>query len=209
VTPWLVNAAGSLLERRTSRRRLLGRVALAGSAMAVGPVRYLLRPVSAWAVIDPGSCSGGLCTDGYTAFCCEINEGKNVCPSGTYVGGWWMCTRYSGGGLCAAEGVRYYLDCNHLPGTPSNCRCANDTCAERRADCNLFRYGQCNTQIAGITPIACRVVACQNPSTIDGLNCSASVAVDDNTCTHEWSCLTSEPPPSLPPVEQLPGAGGA
>jgi hypothetical protein len=171
--------------------------------MAVAPLRYLLRPVSAWAVIDPGSCSGGLCSDGYTAFCCEINDGKNVCPSGTFVGGWWMCTAYTGQGLCAAEGVRYYVDCNHLPATASNCRCANDTCGERRTDCNVFRYGQCNTQIDAITPIACRVVLCQNPSTIDGFNCGASLAVDDNTCTQDWSCLTA----GL--VEQLPGDGGA
>jgi hypothetical protein len=205
----LIAGAASMLERRTSRRGLLARVALAGSAMAVAPLRYLLRPVSAWAVIGPGSCSSGLCTDGYTAFCCEINHGKNVCPTGTYVGGWWMCTHYTGTSLCEAEGVRYYLDCNHLPGTSSDCRCANGTCAERRADCNVFRYGQCNTQIPGITPIACRVVVCQNPSTIEGLNCSASVAVDNNTCTHEWSCLTAAPVVSLPPVQQLPGAGGA
>jgi hypothetical protein len=199
----LIDAAGSLLERRTSRRGLLARAALAGSAMAVAPMRYLLRPVSAWAVIDPESCPGGLCSDGYTAFCCEINDGKNVCPRGTFVGGWWMCTAYTGHGLCAAEGVRYYVDCNHLPATASNCRCANDTCAERRTDCNVFRYGQCNTQIGEITPIACRVVVCQNPSTIDGFNCGASLAVDDNTCTQEWSCLTA----GL--VKQLPGDGGA
>ena len=179
---------------------MLARVALGGAAMVVAPLRYLLQPVSAWAAI--GGCSGGLCTDGYTAFCCEINEGKNVCPTGTYVGGWWMCTAYTGSGLCADAGVRYYLDCNHLPGSYVDCRCANNTCAERRTDCNVFRYGQCNTQIAGVTAIACRVVVCQNPSTIDGFNCGDSVAVDDNTCSHEWSCLTA----GL--VEQLPGAGG-
>lgn len=203
MTERLVSAAGSLLERRTSRRGLLARAAVAGSAMAVAPLRYLLRPVNAWAVIDPGSCSGGLCADGYTAFCCEINDGKNRCPPGTFVGGWWMCTAYSGQGLCAAEGVRYYIDCNHLPGTASDCRCANDTCAERRADCNVFRYGQCNTQIGPITPIACRVVVCQNPSTIEDFNCNASLAVDDNTCTHDWNCLNA----GL--VQQLPGDGGA
>ena len=203
MTRRLADAAGSLLERRTSRRGLLARAALAGSAMAVAPLRYLLRPVSAWAVIHPHLCGSGLCGDGYTAFCCEINNGKNVCPSGTYIGGWWMCTRYSGSGLCAAKGVRYYLDCNHLPGSSTFCRCANGTCAERRTDCNVFRYGQCNTQVSGVTAIACRVVLCQNPSTIEGFNCSASVAVDDNTCSHEWPCLTA----GL--VQQVPGAGGA
>ena len=95
---YLLLAAGSLLERRTSRRGLLARAALAGSAMAVAPLRYLLRPVSAWAVIHPHLCGSGLCADGYTAFCCEINEGKNVCPSGTFIGGWWKCTRYTGSG---------------------------------------------------------------------------------------------------------------
>ena len=202
MTRRLADAAGSLLERRTSRRGFLARAALAGSAMVVAPLRYLLRPVSAWAVIGPGSCGSGLCTDGYTAFCCEINQGKNVCPPGTFIAGWWMCTRYSGHGLCAAEGVRYYLDCNHLPSSSADCRCANGTCSERRTDCNVFRYGQCNTQIGRVTAIACRVVVCQNPSTVGGFNCNSSVAVDDNTCSHEWPCLTA----GL--VQQLPGAGG-
>jgi hypothetical protein len=203
VTERLVEAAGRVLERRTSRRGLLGRAALMGSALAVGPLRYLVRPVSAWAVIAPGSCGGGLCDDGYTAFCCEVNAGKNVCPPNTFIGGWWMCTSYQGGGLCTAEGVRYYMDCNMLPGqSVGPCGCANDTCGERRVNCNVFRYGQCNTQIGGTTAIACRVVVCQNPTTIDGFNCNGSVAVDDNTCSHDWGCLT-------PLVRQLPGAGGA
>ena len=84
----------------------------------------------------------------------QLNKGKNVCPPNTYVGGWWMCTAYRGGGLCSSQGVRYYMDCNHLPGTGSDCRCANGNCGERRTDCNVFRYGQCNTQIGGVTPIS-------------------------------------------------------
>lgn len=204
MTDRLVQKAGSLLERKTSRRGLLARAGLVGSALMVGPLRYLIRPVSAWAVISPESCGSGLCTDGYTAFCCEINNGKNVCPTNTYTGGWWMCTAYTGGQLCEAEGVRYYVDCNRIPGKPSlgPCECANNTCGERRVNCNVFRYGQCNTQIGGVTEIACRVVVCENPATIDGFNCNGSVAVDDTTCSHEWNCLT-------PLVQQLPGAGGA
>jgi hypothetical protein len=196
-------AAGSLLERRTSRRGLLARSAMVGSAMVVAPLRFLLRPISAWAAIAPGSCGGGLCDDGYTAFCCEINHGKNVCPTNTYIGGWWMCTAYTGNGLCAGDGVRYYMDCNRLPDRSFGpCRCANASCGERRVNCNVFRYGQCNTQIARVTEISCRVVVCENPAGIDEFNCSGSVAVDDNTCSHDWNCLT-------PLVEQLPGAGGA
>jgi hypothetical protein len=204
VTDRLVHAAGSLLERKTSRRGLLARAGIVGSALVVAPLRYLSRPISAWAAINPDSCGGGLCTDGYTAFCCEINHGKNVCPPNTFVGGWWMCTAYGGQGLCEKQGVRYYLDCNRIPGKPGvgPCGCANNNCGERRVNCNVFRYGQCNTQIGATTEIACRVVVCKNPATIDGFNCSGSVAVDNNTCSHEWNCLT-------PLVQQVPGGGGA
>jgi hypothetical protein len=71
-----------------------------------------------------------------------------------------------------------------------------------RIDCNVFRYGQCNTHISGVTPVFCRVVVCQNPATINGFHCSSSVAVDDSTCSQTTNCLT-------PLVRQLPGAGGA
>jgi hypothetical protein len=199
----LLNASASFLERRVSRRTALERVALVGSALAVAPLRYLLYPVSALAAIDPGSCGGGLCTDGYTAFCCEINGGSNTCPPGTFPGGWWVCTSYHGSLLCSAQGVRYYVDCNRVPGAywPGGCRCANDSCANRREACNVFRYGQCNTQVGGVTEVVCRMVVCENPGSIPGLNCSSSVAVDDAVCGHEAYCLQPE-------AIELPGAGG-
>ena len=113
----LADSVGGLLDRRVSRRSALSRAALAGSAFAVAPVRYLVRPGTAWAVIGPGNCASGLCLDGYTAFCCEIERGQNTCPAGSYVAGWWKCTNYQGGGLCHQEGVRYIIDCNRTPGT--------------------------------------------------------------------------------------------
>jgi hypothetical protein len=187
----LVASLGERLERRLSRRGAIARAALAGSAFAVAPMRYLLRPGTAWAVIQPGSCSSGLCTDGYTAFCCEIEHGRNVCPPGAYVAGWWKCTNYQGAGLCHSEGVRYILDCNRIPGHafPGGCQCANGDCGRRRVACNLFRYGQCNTQVSFTTEVVCRLVICQNPSTVHELNCNATEMIDDNTCTHEAGCL--------------------
>jgi hypothetical protein len=200
----MIDTLGPALDRRMSRRGLMARATVGGTAFAVAPLRYLLRPGTAWAVIGPGSCSGGLCTDGYTAFCCEIEHGKNKCPDGTYVAGWWKCTSYGGGGLCHAEGVRYYLDCNRMPGHvfPGGCQCANGDCGQRRVDCNHFRYGQCNTQVADTTEVVCRLVICQNPATVDGLNCNGTEAVDDNTCGHEAGCLEGL-------AGQLPGGGGA
>src|SRR5438094_6583076 len=76
----LVDAAARALERRTSRRGFLARLALAGSAAAVAPMRYLLRPLSPMAVIRCSDCSpGALCCDGWTVFCCTLT-GSNSCP---------------------------------------------------------------------------------------------------------------------------------
>jgi uncharacterized membrane protein len=200
----LVTSSALFLERRLSRRTLLSQVALVGSALAVAPVRYLLYPGTALAAISPGDCAGGACTDGYTAFCCQINAGSNTCPEGTYPGGWWMCTDYAGRRLCAEEGVRYYVDCNALPAAefPGGCTCAGGSCENQRVACNIFRYGQCNTQIAGTTAVVCRMVVCENPGSIPDLNCSYSLAVDDAVCGQDTPCLE-------PPAIQLVGAGGA
>jgi hypothetical protein len=200
----LVDGSARVLEARFSRRTALSRVAVAGSALAVAPVRYLLYPGKALGVVVPGRCEDGLCTDGYTAFCCEIHQGLNTCPAGTFVGGWWMCTDYRGHQLCQGTGVRYYIDCNNLPGRPfpGGCRCANDDCSHRRQACNVFRYGQCNTHIKGTTTVVCRVVTCETPSRIEGLNCNGTLMIDDRVCGHEAGCLE-------PVAVQLPGSGGA
>jgi hypothetical protein len=206
ITERMAESLGSLLDRRLSRRGAIAKAAVAGSAFAVAPVRYLVRPGTALAVISPGSnCPpGSSCNDGYTAFCCEIEHGRNVCPTGAYVAGWWKCTSYKGHGLCHAEGVRYILDCNRVPGHgfPGGCQCANNDCNNRRVACNLFRYGQCNTQVATTTEVVCRLVICQHPATVSGLGCNSTEMIDDNTCAHEAGCLEGLAVP-------LPGGGGA
>jgi hypothetical protein len=201
----LAQAVGGLLERRTSRRGVLARAAVAGSAFAVAPVRYLVRPGTAEAVIHPSQCGpNARCNDGYTAFCCEIEAGRNTCPENTYVAGWWKCTDYRGSGLCHGQGFRYYVDCNRVPGHrfAGGCHCALGDCHRRVVDCNHFRYGQCNTQVHGTTEVACRLVLCQNPSQVPGMNCNATEMVDNRTCGHEAGCLEGLATP-------LPGGGGA
>src|ERR1041385_6198935 len=152
--------------------------------------RSLLRPVSAQATITCSDCSpGASCCDGYPVFCCTLH-GSNTCPSYTYMAGWWKCTDYNGTGLCSQEGVRYYIDCNRTPGAscPSGCHCANDQCSHRSTCCNVFRYGQCNTEIEGGTEVGGRMVTCVEPSTIF-VNCNDTLFIDDNTCSHEADCL--------------------
>jgi hypothetical protein len=204
VSERIATAVGSVLERRVSRRGAIARAAVAGSAFAVAPLRYLLRPGTAWAVITPADCASGACTDGYTAFCCEIQHGHNRCPAGTYVAGWWKCTDYRGAGLCHPQGVRYYLDCNRIPGHrfPGGCQCAHGDCGRRRVDCNHFRYGQCNTQVQGTTEVVCRLVICQHPADVAQLGCNDTLKVDNRTCSHEADCLRGLGTP-------LPGGGGA
>jgi hypothetical protein len=167
-------------------------------------VRYLLYPGTALAVIAPRDCGSGRCTDGYTAFCCEITGGLNSCPEGTFPGGWWKCTDYRGHKLCREDGIRYYVDCNRLPGHyfPGGCHCAHNDCGRRRVACNVFRYGQCNAQVAGTTEVVCRMVTCTNPSLMPELNCGSSLRVDNAVCEHEAHCLE-------PPARQPVPAGGA
>ena len=195
MTERLLSESGTAIADRTSRRGLLARIGMAATALSVAPVRYLTRPISAEAAINPDSCPGGsLCGDGYTEFCCTINKGQNSCPSYTYIGGWWKCTRYKGSRLCGGQNVRYYLDCNVRPGdhAPGGCRCAEGKCSNRRINCNNFRYGQCNTQVKGTTPIACRVITCVNPASIPGFRCNGTYLEDNNTCGHDVPCLAEK-----------------
>ena len=189
----LVRFASGVLERRMSRRSLLVRMAIAGSALSVAPVRFITRPVTAMTAITCSNCPpGSPCCDGYTTFCCTINpDHSNRCPPYTYMGGWWKCTNYTGKLKCARQNVRYYIDCNRLPGRhcPHGCRCAKDSCDKRRECCNVFRYGQCNTQVGEVTAIACRMVTCTNPCRAFPNQCNCTYKVDDNTCSHEADCL--------------------
>ena len=48
--------------------------------------------------------ASGLCTDGYTEFCCTINNGINACPPGSFAGGWWRAMASSAGsGSCCSR----------------------------------------------------------------------------------------------------------
>jgi hypothetical protein len=190
----LVTTSARALAGRTSRRGFLARAAVVGSALAVAPLRFLLEPVSALgAIVRPGDCAGGRCGDGWTEFCCTINNGQNLCPPYSFVGGWWKCTDYRGRRLCNEQGVRYYLDCNRTPGqhVPGGCHCADGDCDRYRVGCNVFRYGQCNTQIGDVTEVVCRVVVCEHPATIPGLNCNPTYKQDNVVCAQEAPCLTS------------------
>jgi hypothetical protein len=187
-----VDSAAQKLAGKSSRRGFLGHAAVVGSALAVAPLRYLLHPQSAYAaIVRPWQCGSGLCADGFTEFCCAINDGKNACPPNSYVAGWWKCTDYRGNSLCGDLGFRYYVDCNRVPGQQmtGGCQCANGDCGNRRTNCVMFRYGQCNTQVPVVTEVVCRVVICDHPASVAEFRCNSTYKEDNRTCTHDAPCL--------------------
>jgi hypothetical protein len=191
-TDRLVERASEVLSTRTTtRRNFLVGMATIGSAMvtfACSPVKKPGPPV-----VRPGDCPpGSPCNDGFTEFCCTINNGANACPGGTFPAGWWRADFSS---FC--NGTRYYIDCNQSCCGPqfssqfcescAECRCASD-CNTRKVYCNYFRYGQCHQEIPVSGPIACRVATCVPPYELDG-SCVPSSAVDNSTANHSAACL--------------------
>jgi hypothetical protein len=207
LTNWLVSRASGLLEKRSSRRGFLVGSAMVGSAVAVTGCQIATTPGSPYTrITDCGP--GSLCTDGYTEFCCTINDGINTCPPDSFAGGWWRADYSS---FC--QGTRYYIDCMQFCcGPPTGyqnfcsgcveCRCGGG-CNTRKVYCNYFRYGQCHQEIAQSGPIACRVVSCVPPYATDPA-CTTASAVDNATAEHASPCLTT-----LPRSTQLPNAGTA
>ncbi len=179
-------AAGLLAGAGSTRRRFLYRLAVVGSALAVDPLRFITRPTPAYASVCG---SGNSCDAGWSVFCCTINDGANTCPDGSYVAGWW---KVDASAFCLGS-ARYYIDCNRKPGSSCECRCNSSGCDHRRVCCNVFRYGQCNTHIGGVTEVVCRLITCTPPWKWDP-SCSRTVREDEETRSHSSACLPGKNP---------------
>jgi hypothetical protein len=221
VSTALVTAVGTWLNRRPSRREFLVRSALIGSALVVHPIRYLLRPGTAYELIANLTLTrecppGALCyADAYTEFCCTINDGVNECPAGTIAGGWWKA---DGSIYCA--GPRYYIDCvglctNCSTGCSSGfcpdcdevppCDCANGDCGNRRVGCKTFRYGQCHQDVGCVGRLSCRVVSC-TPAWLLDPACTTTSATDNRTANHSAPCLQEQATDPTTPVVAIAAA---
>ncbi len=205
----LTERASAFLDRRSSRRGFLTRSALVGSALTVAGPTYVMRPGTAYAAVCScvnRSCTcTDLCCDGYTEFCCAI-YGDNSCPPDTLLAGWW---KVDNSDFCDGA-ARYYMDCNKQSpacgcgssgvcrGTDTTCQCRS--CGNRKDGCTVFRYGNCNNDVACVGPIMCRVVTCTKPWEIDP-GCTTVPRTDNNTRYHHRPCL--EPLPREPTDEEL------
>jgi len=174
----VVHATSGLLGRRQSRRSFLTKTAVVGSALAVNPWGYILRPGTAYGAV----CAN--CDDGFTAFCCTINSGRNSCPPNSFVAGWWKADNTA---YCCGS-ARYIIDCNATCPTSCSCRCSGASCDNRRVCCNQFRYGQCHQEIACYGPVVCRVATCTPPWLYDP-SCTTASATDNRTASHGATCL--------------------
>lgn len=194
-TARLVSAATSMLDRRLTRRSLLARFALAGSAVTTSGMDFLLHPGSAYASVCGAETT---CSSGWTALCCTVNSGVNQCPPGSFAGGWWKA---EGASLCGGK-ARYYVDCqaectdcgchgSHFCAEKCwNCKphCAHHgSCDQRRVCRNVFRYGQCDRGRHCGGPVWCRVTSCTPPW--HWANCSTTSATDNFTVSHSAPCL--------------------
>jgi hypothetical protein len=187
-----VDTVSGWLGRRTSRRGLLIRAGVVGTALAVDPKGYVLRPGTAYAAVcGPGSGA----TSGWTVFCATVNNGVNACPPGSIAAGWWKA---DGASLCGGK-ARYIIDCNatcarcSTPGARAgicssscwSCSCRSGlpgTCDQRKVCCNAFRYGQCNQDVRQVGGVHCRVVSCTPPWRFE--DCSTAPATDNRTVDH-------------------------
>jgi hypothetical protein len=192
VTQRAVDTVTGWLGRRTSRRGFLVKAGLLGSALAVDPKGYVLRPGTAYAAVcGPGSGA----SSGWTVFCATINNGVNACPPGSIAAGWWKA---DGASLCGGK-ARYIIDCNATcsrcttPGARAgicssscwSCSCTSGlpgTCDQRKVCCNAFRYGQCNQDVRQVGGVHCRVVSCTPPWRFE--DCSTAPATDNRTVDH-------------------------
>ena len=178
--------SGVLPKSKSTRRSFLTRTAVVGSALAVNPFDFMLKPVSAY---DAVCGSGNTCGEGWSVFCCTINNGQNSCPPGSFLAGWWKADNSS---FCGGT-ARYYLDCNATCPTSCSCYCPTGTCDNRRTCCNQFRYGQCHQEIACAGPVVCRVISCVPPWQVDSA-CTTASATDNRTADHNAPCNTNGPP---------------
>ncbi|CAN5407401.1 hypothetical protein BH10ACT1_BH10ACT1_18560 [soil metagenome] len=178
----LVHRASALLSgSKSTRRSFLTRTAVIGSALAVSPFDFILKPGSAYGYVC------GTCSDGWTAFCCTINSGRNSCPPGSFIAGWWKADNAA---YCCGA-ARYIIDCNASCPTQCSCRCGGGSCDNRRTCCNQFRYGQCHQEIACYGPVVCRVATCTVPWKYDP-SCSTATFTDNKTRDHGAPCLTTD-----------------
>jgi len=193
-----VARVSSRIGKKSSRRSFLMKTAVVGSALATNPLRYVLKPGTAYAATCGPEAD---CGSGWTVFCCSVNEGQNTCPDGTIAAGWWK----SDGSPFCGGGPRYILDCNGLcggcgcgsdgicaPGCYNcGCRCGTGSCDQRRHCCNEFRYGQCHQELACVGPVVCRIATCMPPWEWDP-TCTTTSATANRTGLHYAPCL--EPP---------------
>ena len=192
--------------RGPSRRSFLQTTALVGTALAVAPTDFVLRPGSAYAralqrAAAQNCACGSLCCDGYTEFCCTMTGAQRL-PAGhdrrRLVEGRRLAVLQRAPLLHRLQRDLSLRRRRGSARTAARTRrgaagARNGDCNNRKAGCTQFRYGQCNQQVATVGRIACRVVSC-DPAVLVVGNCAPTLAVDNSTANHNKPCLQAPTP---------------
>jgi len=187
----IVSRAAGAFSTRTSRRSFLLRISLIGSALAVAPVRFLMRPESAWGVVTraltcdcpPGSgctCGSSTCCDDQTStFCCSLGYTNGpACPVGHACGYWY----------CSSTGY-FYLDCCSSDCGSIGCKCAGGNCGNRKECCYDVEWTNCD-QTTG--KIICRITRHIQPiRTQCGLVACGGQNILSDQCTVPPACASN------------------
>ncbi len=206
MTSYLTRRAAEVLERRTTRRGVLARATMTAAALVVAPLRYVLRPGSAYAAVI--SCADAAAhppaaTAGQRSVVRSTMEITPPARAGVLsVLGWWQCDSSS---YCPNiehhPSTRYYIDCNEQCDVGGGCNsCTGNPTA--RSDgiqpwCNDTSgdYGcigcvsHCANNDCG-NRSACknwfRYGQCHNGATGSEVKCTGPVRCRLVSCTAPW-----------------------
>ena len=180
----------------STRRSFLVRTAIFGSALAVNPLRYLLRPGTAYASLCGPDAS---CCVGLDRVLLHGQRRPEHVPArldpGRLVEGRQLVVlqlrpallhrlqrRRADRAVRRERRVRARLRAR----ATVTARRARATSASRAA--TQFRYGQCHQDLACVGPIVCRVVTCVPPWEFDA-TCTTTSATANATALHDAPCL--------------------
>ena len=192
----VVGVVSSGLSSRSSRRGFLFRSTLVGSALALNPWRFLLRP---------GHRVRGVVRTGR-----ELLVGLDRLLLLDQRGQQLVSPRKHPGRLVEDRPVgllrrrralhhRLQRDLRHRAAaaaaasarrvvTTAAAIAAPDRATSACVCCNQFRYGQCHQELACVGPVVCRVASCRPPWEVDP-TCTTASATANETALHTAPCL--------------------
>jgi len=193
----LAERVAGFLGAHTSRRGFIARTAVIGSALAVNPGGFVLRPArrtprsagrlqTAPPATPPSAVRRTVPTSAHPAR--SWVAGGRPTDQATAAVDRATTSTVRTRALAAARAAAATTPSARRPASTAAATATSGSCDQRRVSCNYFRYGQCHQEIGCGGPVACRVVSCTPPYELFG-ECSNASATDNATTEHSAPCL--------------------